>query len=67
MEFIISLSKEQRRLVLWFTVMESSPAKYLYEKYGFVETDKIYLDYPAMKKEYRWLLTMVHLIEDMTV
>jgi GNAT superfamily N-acetyltransferase len=67
MEFIISLSKEQARPVLWLKVMESSPAKYLYEKCGFTQTDKIYLDYPAMKKEYRWLLTMVHQIEDRTV
>ena len=64
MEFIISLSKEQGRPVLWLKVMESSPAKYLYEKYGFIQTDKIYLDYPAMKKEYRWILTMVHRMED---
>jgi len=67
MEFIISWSKEHCCPVLWLKVMESSPAKYLYEKYGFIQTDKVYLDYPAMKIEYRWLLTMVHQIEDITV
>ncbi len=67
MEFIVSRSKEQARPVLWLKVMESSPAKYLYEKCGFIQTDKVYLDYPAMKKEYRWLLTMVCQIEDLTV
>lgn len=59
---MISWSKEQGRSVLWLKVMESSSAKYLYEKYGFIQTDKIYLDYPAMRKEYRWILTMVHQI-----
>lgn len=67
MKFIISLSKGQGRPVLWLKVMESSPAKYLYEKYGFVQTDKIYLDYPTMRKEYRWLLTMVNQIEDIII
>jgi diamine N-acetyltransferase len=67
MESIISLSKEQGRPVLWLKVMENSPAKYLYEKCGFIQTDKIYLNYPAMKKEYRWLLTMIYQIEGMTV
>ncbi|MBW4361538.1 GNAT family N-acetyltransferase [Flavobacterium taihuense] len=66
-KFIISLSKEHCRPVVWLKVMESSPAKYLYAKYGFKQTDKSYLDYPAMKKEYRWLLTMVYQIEDISV
>ena len=67
MEFIVSLSKEQARPVLWLKVMESSPAKFLYAKYGFKQTDKSYLNYSTMKKEYRWLLTMVHQIEDIPV
>ncbi|MFV8269947.1 GNAT family N-acetyltransferase [Flavobacterium sp. GT2N3] len=59
MEFIISLSRKQHRPVLWLKVMENSLAKYFYEKQGFIQTDKNYLDYPAMKEEYRSILTMV--------
>lgn len=59
MEFIISLSEKQHRPVLWLKVMESSLAKDFYKKKGFIQTDKSYLDYPAMKEEYRSIITMV--------
>ncbi|HEY4618950.1 MAG TPA: GNAT family N-acetyltransferase [Flavobacterium sp.] len=59
MEFIISLSEKQQCPVLWLKVMESSPAKYFYEKQGFLQTDKSYLDYPGMKEEYRSIITMM--------
>ncbi|SHM21305.1 GNAT family N-acetyltransferase [Mucilaginibacter sp. OK098] len=59
MTFISDLAKQQQRPILWLRVMESSPAKLFYEAFGFKQTDKVFLDYPFMIDEYRWLLTMV--------
>lgn len=59
MNFIISFSKEKNRSVLWLKVMESSSAKFLYEKAGFKQTDKYELDYPQFIKEYAFILTMI--------
>lgn len=64
MEFIVSLCLKKQRTILWLKTMESSAAKFFYEKYGFIQEEKIYLDYPTMKEEYRWILTMVLLIEN---
>jgi len=58
MEFIISLCKKNKRPILWLKTMETSDAKYFYEKQGFTQIDKVYLDYHTMKPEYRWILTM---------
>lgn len=63
MEFIIALSKEKHRPVLWLKVMESSPAKYLYEKYGLIQTNINYLNYPAMIEKYRSIITMARIFE----
>ncbi|MTH17683.1 GNAT family N-acetyltransferase [Flavobacterium sp. LC2016-01] len=62
MKFIIDFAHKHDRPIIWLKVMEDSLAKYFYEKQGFVMTDKNYLDYPAMKEEYRWLLTMIRKI-----
>ncbi|MBF4517848.1 GNAT family N-acetyltransferase [Flavobacterium sp. ANB] len=59
MDFIFSFSKKQDCSVLCLKVMENSMAKYFYEKNGFIQTDKNYLDYPTIKEEYRLILTMV--------
>ncbi|WP_264538013.1 GNAT family N-acetyltransferase [Flavobacterium sp. N1736] len=63
MKFIISFCIKNKRPVLWLKTMERSDAKYYYEKQGFIEKEKNYLDYPTMKEEYRWILTMVKEIE----
>jgi GNAT superfamily N-acetyltransferase len=63
MKFIISLCKKKNHPILWLKTMESSEAKHFYEKHGFVQTEKSYLNYPTMKEEYRWILTMVKQIE----
>jgi GNAT superfamily N-acetyltransferase len=60
MEFIFSFAEKQQSNLLWLKVMESSLAKYFYEKHGFTETQKSYLDYSAMLPEYRWILTMTN-------
>jgi GNAT superfamily N-acetyltransferase len=62
MEFIISLSKKENCSVIWLKTMEISEAKYFYEKQGFVQTERNYLNYATMKEEYRWILTMVRSI-----
>lgn len=64
MEFIISLCKKKNRSILWLKTMETSSAKYFYAKYGFIQTEKTYLDYPTMKEEYRWILTMINKIRE---
>ncbi|OXA82087.1 Acetyltransferase (GNAT) domain-containing protein [Flavobacterium aquidurense] len=63
MEFIISLCKEKNYSILWLKTMESSQAKYFYEKHKFIQIEKKYLDYPTMKQEYRWILTMIRKIK----
>jgi GNAT superfamily N-acetyltransferase len=63
MSFIISFCKKKNCPILWLKTMESSQAKYFYEKHQFVQTDKKYLDYPTMKQEYRWILTMIRKID----
>ena len=64
MEFIMVLCEEKNCSVLWLKTMESSEAKHFYEKHKFVQTEKKYLDYPTMKQEYRWILTMIRKIKD---
>jgi GNAT superfamily N-acetyltransferase len=59
MNFIISLTKEKNRPVLWLKVMDSSPAKYSYEKAGFVPIAVNDLDYPQIVEEYASIITMV--------
>jgi len=59
MNFVISFAKEKNRSVLWLKVMESSRAKFLYEKSGFIQTDIYNLDYPEIVEEFASILTMV--------
>lgn len=59
MNRIFSIAKSQNRAIIWLMVMESSPAKKIYENFGFRQTDRSYLDYPNMVDDYRWILTMV--------
>lgn len=63
-EFIISLCKKKSFSILWLKTMEISEAKYFYEKQGFIQTDKNCLDFPTMKQEYRWILTMIKEIKN---
>lgn len=64
MEFIVSFCKTKHYSILWLKTMEESLARQFYIKHGFVQTGKNYLDYPTMKEEYRWILTMVKKIEN---
>lgn len=64
MNFIVLFCQEKNCPVLWLKTMESSHAKHFYKKHHFVQTDKNYLDYPTMKQEYRWILTMIRKIEN---
>lgn len=59
MNFIISFSKEKNASVIWLKVMETSPAKFVYEKSGFVQIDKYNLDYPQIVEEHSSILTMI--------
>ncbi|MDR7370202.1 GNAT family N-acetyltransferase [Flavobacterium aquidurense] len=58
-EFIILFCKKKNHSILWLKTMESSEARYFYERQEFIQTAKNYLDYPTMKEEYKWILTMV--------
>lgn len=59
MRFIFDWAQNQRCLIVWLMVMESSPAKTFYESFGFKQTERAYLDYPNMIDGCRWILTMV--------
>ena len=59
MDFILLFCTEKKSSILWLKTMEVSQAKSFYEKHGFIQTDKSYLNYPTMKPEFRWILTMV--------
>lgn len=59
MEFIFDFSKKQKRSVLWLLAMEDSPARYFYEKSGFIEKNRFLLNYPTIKEDCRSILTMV--------
>jgi len=59
MNFVISFSKEKKCSAIWLKVMETSPAKFVYEKSGFVEINKYDLDYPQIVEEHASILTMV--------
>lgn len=59
MKYIISFSKEKKRSVISLKVMESSPAKFVYEKAGFVEISKYDLTYPHIVEEYASIITMI--------
>ncbi|MEN2399101.1 GNAT family N-acetyltransferase [Flavobacterium sp. MC2016-06] len=59
MDFVISFAKEKKRSILWLKVMECSPAKFLYEKSGFIQTDIYNLDYPEIVEEFAPITTMV--------
>lgn len=62
MNFVISFSKEKNCSAIWLKVMEGSPAKFVYEKSGFVQIDKYNLDYPQIVEEHSSILTMIHKI-----
>jgi len=59
MAFIIDWAKQHHCAVMWLMVMDSSPAKAFYERYGFTETGRSNLDYPNLIDEYRLILTMI--------
>ncbi len=59
MAFIIDWAKQHHCAVMWLMVMDSSPAKVFYERYGFRETAAFRLDYPNLIDEYRTILTMI--------
>ncbi|MBZ4035425.1 GNAT family N-acetyltransferase [Flavobacterium sp. 17A] len=59
MNFVISFSKEKNYAAISLKVMESSPAKFVYEKAGFVQIDQYDLDYPNIVEEHASILTMV--------
>ncbi|KUJ61430.1 hypothetical protein AR687_13425 [Flavobacteriaceae bacterium CRH] len=59
MEFIFGFSQKQKRSVLWLKAMEDCPARHFYEKFGFIQTDKSFLNYPTIKEDERSILTMV--------
>jgi len=60
MNFIFTFSKEKNCAVIWLKVMESSPAKFVYEKSGFVQIDQYNLDYPQIVEEHASILTMIY-------
>jgi hypothetical protein len=39
--------------------MECSPAKFLYEKSGFIQTDIYNLDFPEVVEEFAPIITMI--------
>lgn len=59
MNYILSFSKEKNRSILWLKVMESSPARFVYEKSGFVPINKYDLTYPEIIEEYASIITMI--------
>lgn len=59
MTFIANWAKQHQCAVMWLMVMEVSPAKTFYERNGFTETGRSYLDYPNLIDEYRLIITMV--------
>ncbi|TDW51771.1 ribosomal protein S18 acetylase RimI-like enzyme [Flavobacterium sp. 270] len=59
MNFSIDFTQEKQRSVLWLMVMESSAARALYEKSGFVEIKRNKLDYPNIVEEHSMILTMI--------
>jgi len=59
MAFIVDWAKQHHCAVMWLMVMDSSPAKVFYERYGFTETGRSNLDYPNLIDEYRLILTMI--------
>jgi len=62
MDFIISLTKEKKRSILWLKVMDSSPARFSYEKAGFEQIQINNLDYPEIVEKYASIITMVRKI-----
>ncbi|PWB27364.1 GNAT family N-acetyltransferase [Flavobacterium sp. HTF] len=59
MNFIVSLTQEKNRSVLWLKVMDSSPALFAYEKAGFVQIEINQLVYPHIVEKYATIITMV--------
>jgi len=59
MEFIFDFSQKQKRSLLWLKAMETSPARSFYEKFGFTQTEKSFLNYPTIKEDQRSILTMI--------
>ncbi|MEQ6124452.1 GNAT family N-acetyltransferase [Pseudotenacibaculum sp. MALMAid0570] len=63
MSWLINKAKQEGYKKLWLEVMEKqSQALYFYQKLGFKEVDKVFIDFPLVYNEYRGMYKMVKIL-----